>query len=148
MYKIVADRICVDLNFYLLFFRKRLKCVYCATKIVPLFTNWEKQSEKKASSFVKIEVGATKISAYASIFVAPTSILSKLSAFFSDCFSQFVNKGTIITSIRHPGWFFSRAGDIYTQKTKTKLEIPLSYWICNGCICKWVKIVVIIMPWN
>ena len=96
MYKIEADRICVDLNFNLLFFRKRLKCVYCATKIVPLFTNWEKQSEKKASSFVKIEVGATKISAYASIFVAPTSILSKLSAFFSDCFSQFVNKGTII----------------------------------------------------
>ena len=46
------------------------------------------------------------------------------------------------TSIRHPGWFFSRAGDIYTQKTKTKLEILLSYWICNGCICKWVKIVV------
>ena len=49
------------------------------------------------------------------------------------------------TSIRHHGWFFSRAGDIYTQKTKTKLEILLSYWICNGCICKWVKIVVIIM---
>ena len=49
------------------------------------------------------------------------------------------------TSIRPPGWFFSRAGDIYTQKTKTKLEILLSYWICNGCICKWVKIVVIIM---
>ena len=31
--------------------------------IVPLFTNWEKQSEKKAESFDKIEVGATKIEA-------------------------------------------------------------------------------------
>ena len=31
--------------------------------IVPLLTNWEKQSEKKAESFDKIEVGATKIEA-------------------------------------------------------------------------------------